>query len=263
MSGTRSLVYTSVFRGYDKVFPPRILEDGLDYVIVTDDPELRVAGWKTMVVDPQRIRSQGANRYYKMLAHRVLPGYDYSLYVDGNIRLLGRTSEVLSKFKASRAALGLYRHPSRSSVAEEIKACVAGLKIAASELAQEEFAAYVEDGFADDVGLVETGIVYKNHSHAALDSAMALWWSLYDRYGTRDQISLPYVQWKTRVPCVFQTGSFRDPNPFFGIYPHVGRGRSSSLYGYVSARSYDSVLYRAWLSAWRGKWAVQRWWRHR
>jgi hypothetical protein len=121
----RLLVYTAVFDGYDRVFPPMHPEPGIDHVVVTDDPRMDAPGWRLHIIERSAFGSgKAANLHYKALMHRELPGYDASLYIDGNIRLIGRTSEVFDRFLASGAALGVYRHPKRSTVADEVEACI-------------------------------------------------------------------------------------------------------------------------------------------
>ncbi|WP_456447425.1 glycosyltransferase domain-containing protein [Thiolapillus sp.] len=255
----KALVYTCVLDAYDRVFPPLEPEPGLDYLIVTDDPGLSVDGWRTLTIDAKRFTSvQQANRYYKMLMHRELPGYACSLYIDGNIRLLGRTSEVLEGLVASGAALGVFAHPLRSRVADEIKACVQQGKTRPGDKTGAEMDYYRQHGFTDDAGLVEAGILLKNHLHPGLDRAMRLWWALYRRFGSRDQISLPYVLWRTSLPVMIQSYSFRQSNAWFGLYAHRKDPRASRHYAYVQARAYDSMGYRALLSAWHASWRLRR-----
>lgn len=256
----RLLVYTCVFGGYDLVLPPVRSEPGVDYVVITEDASLRVPGWRTQVVDATVFRTAKApNRHYKMLAHRLLTGYDASVYVDGNVRLLGPLSPLVEAFLHTGTALGVYPHPLRHSVAEEIATCESVGKLAGNELATEELASYRADGFRDDVGLVETTVLLKNHAHPQLDAAMALWWSLFERFDTRDQFNLPYVLWRTGLPCHWHSRSFREPNPYFGIYPHLRARHVPARYTYISARAYDSVFYRALLGGWHAKWRLQRW----
>ncbi len=254
----RLLVYTAVFGGYDRVFPPLHPEAGIDHVIVTDDADLSVPGWRTHVITPGALGpSKTANLQFKALMHRELPGYDASLYIDGNVRLLGRTSEVFTRFLDTGAALGVYRHPLRDTVAAEVEACIAAGKADAVKL-RAELADYRAEGFADDQGLIEATILLKNHRSPELDPAMGLWRDLFQRYQTRDQISLPVVVWKTGLSRAYHEGSFRDPNPYFGLYPHRGAAPVPALYADLSARAYDSPAHRLLLRAWEGSWALRR-----
>jgi hypothetical protein len=255
----RFLVYTCVFGGYDRVYPPIRPEPGLDHVIVTDDAGLRVPGWRTQVVDMAPFATpKAANLYHRALIHRVLRGYDAALYIDGNMRLLGPTSRVFGPFLVSGAALAAWRHPQRSTVAAEAEACITGAKVPDPARIWAELAEYGAAGFPDDQGLFETGILLKNHRVAALDPAMALWWELYARHLTRDQISLPFVLWKTGLSRHVLPGSFRDPNPYFALYPHARAKGVNPLYAHVSARSHDSLLHRALLGGWHATWALRR-----
>lgn len=253
------LVYTAVFGGYDRVFPPMVSEAGIDHVLITDDPAMQVRGWRTLAIDPAAYGSpKAANFHYKALIHRELPGYDASLYVDGNIRLIGRTSEVFDRFEASGAALGVFPHPLRDNVADEVDACIAAGKGDAEKL-RAEYAAYRAEGFADDQGLIEATILLKNHRSPQLDPAMGLWRDLFSRFQTRDQLSLPVVKARTEVALAYHPFSFRDPNPWFGLYPHRGAKGVPPLYADLFARSYDSAPRRVLMKSWQGWWAVRRW----
>lgn len=252
------LVYTAVFGGYDRVFPPVVPEAALDYVLVTDDPALKPAGWRVLLVDPAVYgSSKAANLHFKALMHRELPGYDASLYVDGNVRLLGRTSEVFAKFLATGAALGVFRHPSRDRVADEVESCINGRKGDPATL-RAEYAAYREEGFADDQGLIEATIILKNHNAPDMDPAMGLWRDLFSRFRTRDQLSLPVVKARTGFSCAYHDFNFRHPNPWFGHYPHRGAAGVRPLYADVFARAYDSAPHRLMLRAWQGWWTLRR-----
>lgn len=252
------LVYTAVFGGYDRVFPPMVAEPGIDHVLITDDPAMNVGGWRTIVIDPAVYGSpKAANLHYKALMHRELTGYDASLYVDGNIRLKGRTSELFDRFEATGAALGVFPHPKRDNVADEVEACIAAGKGEAAPL-RAEYDAYRAEGFADDQGLIEATIILKNHRAPDLDPAMALWRDLFSKHRTRDQLSLPVVKARTGVSCVYHEFSFRQPNPWFGLYPHRGAKGVPALYADLVARGYDSVPHRLAAGAWRGWWSLRR-----
>jgi hypothetical protein len=255
----RLLIYTCVFADYDRIFPPVKIDPEIDYIAITDDPNLNVRGWRIKVVDIRGFGSaRAANRYYKMLGHRVLTGYDAAMYVDGNIRLIGPISRLLVEFLQTNAALRVYRHPKRGSVAEEVAACIEVGKVSEPARLRAELDAYLSAGFPDLQGLVEAGVLLKNNNHPDLDGAMELWWTLFQKYDSRDQISLPYVLWKTDLPCDWLHRSYRTPNPYFGVYPHIAAKGVPRLYTYIAARSYDSIWHRLMLTIWHGKWSLQR-----
>jgi hypothetical protein len=255
----RWLVYTCVAGGYDRVYPPLVVDPDTDYVIVTDDASLQVPGWRTHAVDASAYPTpQLMNRYFKMLAHREFKGYQASLYVDGNVRLLGSLRPVFQPFLSSGLPLKFFRHPKRHTVASEIAACIQRGKVQDAGRLHAEWEHFQADGFADDAGLVEATILLKDHLSADTDLAMALWWSLYQQHQTRDQTSLPYVLWKTGIGYAHHDFHFRDPNPYFGLYPHCGAAHVPPLYSHLSARAYDSVAHKVLLGLWQATWAIRR-----
>ena len=113
----RWLVYTCVAGGYDRVYPPLVRDPDTDYVIVTDDASLKVDGWRTHFVDRNAFTSTRLmNRYFKMLGHVEFLNYEASIYVDGNIRILGGLRHLFDDFQATGRALRLFSHPLRSTV---------------------------------------------------------------------------------------------------------------------------------------------------
>lgn len=257
------LVYTCVFGGYDRVFPPVVPEAALDYVIVTDDAALDVPGWRTHAVDLSRFATpKAANLHYRALIHRELPGYDAALYHDGNIRLLGKTSDLFAPFLETGAALGVIRHPLRSSVAEEVEACISAGKVSDPAPIRAELAEYQAAGFPDDAGLIETTIMLRNHRAKGLDDAMTAWNDLYQRHLTRDQISLPFALWQTGADISWRDAlSWRVVNSYFGRYPHRGAKGVRPAYADLVARAYDSTPRKALLMLWHGWWGLRRWMR--
>jgi hypothetical protein len=254
-SQVKRLIYTAVFGDYDRVYPPVRREAGIDHVIVTDRAGMVVPGWTTMAVDGSGFPTHKAgNVHYRALMHRAAAGYDTSLYVDGNIRLLRETSPLFDEFERSGSAFGAYAHPKRSTVAEEARAVIELGKVEDAARVAKEVNSYLADGFPDDITLLQTGMLLKNHRSPELDFAMALWSSLFLKHQTRDQLSLPYVAWKTGLSVHLLDE--RRKNRFFALYPHNGKPGANRPYNHVVARSYDSLFHRFLLKLWRGRW----WW---
>lgn len=256
----KRLIYTSVFGDYDRILPPVRREDGIDYVAVTDRQALSVPGWTSMAVDPTEIGGPRlANRHFKMLAHEIFPGYDASIYLDGNIRVLGNMSEFFARIEGSDAALGLYRHPSRSTVREEVEQCIRRRQVTDASAAFAELKDYRDQGFPDEAGgLIEASILLRNHRHPRLKGAMEEWWRLFRAHQSRDQFSLPFVLWRTGIPTVLFDDSFREPNPYFGWYPHAGAGTANPHYAVLMGKAHGSFAHRVALALWHLKWKLQR-----
>ncbi len=248
----KKLVYTAVFGKHDKVYPPIEIDDDIDYLIITDSTDTVVPGWKTLIVDASNFKNpKEANLFYRALAHRYVNGYDFSLYLDGNIRVISSLKPLFNKFAESDCAIMVHRHDSRISVKEELCAIIEGKKVLNSVNALDEVISYFTDGFTDAGGLAATGVILKNHSDKKLNAAMDLWWSLFESHNTRDQLSLPYVIWKESLSVCWIEENLRGDNPFFCVYPHHYANNVNYLYAVLSAKSHDKLWARRSLVVWK------------
>ena len=253
------LIYTCVFDNYDWVLPPIAPKQNSTHVLITDAQGPAPAGWDRRQVDPAHWGgAAAANRYFKMLGHREFPGFNRTLYVDANIRLLGDSSAYLDTALPGGVAIGLFRHPQRDSVAAEAEACLAQGKSHDADAVAAELAHYAANGFTDQIGLSENTILARRPDAPGLDDAMQMWWDLYRHFASRDQFSLPYVRQKTGLPTHHLEWSFRRPNPYFAIYDHRGRRDINPRFAWIEAKSHDSAAHAIALSAWRGVRALRR-----
>ena len=240
----KRVIFTAVFENYDKVFPALHNVRGVDCVLFTDSPSLRVAGWRTLPVDIRAFASgKAANNHYRALAHWYLSDYDTSLYIDGNVRVIRPTLKLFSEFEASGADLGIFPHPERNTVSEEIAAC-AVLGLAEEDVMRAEYEANADDGFGDDFGLFDCSIDFKNHTSPRLHAAMEHWDRLFQHYKTRNQLSLPYIIWKYGLIVHRMAGNSRKAHDTFHFYPHIKGADTIPLSFIIKARARDWALFR-------------------
>ena len=183
-----------------------------------------------------------ANRCFKFFAHELFPRCDYSCYLDGNLRIIGLLDPLFTAFAKSKSGLGLSRHRFRSRVADEIIACNSFGKLSSLSAAESELKFYQTQGFDDSAPLTENNVLLRWHHHPDLAGAMDLWWECFSKFKTRDQISLPFVRWKTDLNCYMLGYNFHDPNPYFHIHRHRTKLRRSNLLRYCEARKHDSWI---------------------
>jgi hypothetical protein len=259
----RFLVYTCVFGGYDRIYPPIRHEDGVDYVCVTDRPDTVPGGWRAHMVDPSSFASpKAANLHYRALAHRVLPGYDGALYMDGNVRRTRPVHRLMADFLAVGSPLGVFAHPLRDRVEEEASVLLtdgpASHKVRDRSMLLRQLQAIRDEGFPDTGGLIETTVMLRNHRHPDLDRVMQGWADEFARWPTRDQISLPVVLWREGVVPHRLPGSFRDRGSGFHISPHHASPRSTPRYAHVHARAASHPGFKVLLAAWHARWSMMR-----
>lgn len=247
----RIAVYTAFTRRYDFLFPPSARLDGARCVAFVDDESTLVRGW-CLRPFPSAVAGYSprlANRYCKFFPHKILHHTDYSVYIDGNIRIIGNITPLVVEFIKSNAAIGFFKHRQRSSLIQEFNACIQLGKFAKGE--KEKAAAqldlYRQEGMPLDQSLLDNGIIFRCHHHPMLPEAMASEWEQLRHFSRRDQLSLPYVLWKTGIPTKIWNWSFREKNPIFEVYPHRGfifRDLLIFLAAYRKANRYVGAVYR-------------------
>ncbi len=71
------------------------------------------SAWKQIVIDRslpqlQNLDNAGLNRYYKMHPDVLFEDYNYSIYIDGNIKVIGDLTAYINLI--SKAGIAVHRH---------------------------------------------------------------------------------------------------------------------------------------------------------
>jgi hypothetical protein len=222
--GLRTVVYACTHLDYDQIFSPVAKTPGVDFVLFADRRPRLVRGWQWRPL-PEAVRGMSqthANRYAKFFPHRVLPEADCSIYLDANILVLGDLTPLIGEFLASGADIGLFPHRERSSLAEEFEFCRQVGKIPPSDVEKglAQLRRYRDAGLPPDPPFTENAIILRRHGNPALEGAMELWWSELQNYTQRDQLSLPYVLFRSQLAVKLWDWNYKYPNPYFVRYLH-------------------------------------------
>lgn len=220
----RCVVYTCAFPDYDFIFDPLVMTPGVAHVVFGPPTLKRLKGWQWRPL-PKAVDGFSqtmANRYCKFFPHRLFPDADITIYVDGNITVCGDIRPLIEEFIASDADIGLFKHPVRSTLGEELDICKKAGKIRVEEYekADAQIAAYFQDGLPGDYILTQNGIIFRRNDRTNVVAAMTLWWNHMERYVWRDQLSGPYVIWKSQLSVKIWDWIYSKENPFFILYSH-------------------------------------------
>jgi len=184
------VVYTAIFEDYDALIP-HTPSDGVRFICFTDSEELSAEPWEVRVVECA-LGGRRENRRYKILAHNFIDA-DYSIYVDGNVKLLVDPKELVSRYLAG-SPVALFRHPFRACLYDEGNAIAkAGLDDPEIVLAQLE--RYHRAGYPEKNGLHAGNVILRRHIEEVA-RFNELWWQEYSRGCERDQVCLDYALWK-------------------------------------------------------------------
>lgn len=212
------VVYTALFGNDDRLWTPHpSFVHEATFVIFTEKPREEVGTWvdpkrphikhgtaKTSVPQPvweQRIVKPGYDnrksaRYYKTLIPELFDEYEFSIWVDANVRLAVSPIEAVERWLGN-SDIAAIKHLTRSCLYNEAKECIGvGKGSRAKIAAQTRF--YRNEGMPERWGLPSTRCVIRRHNDviAQLNES---WWREIEKYSVRDQISLPYIAWKLGI----------------------------------------------------------------
>lgn len=212
------VVYTAVFGDYDHV-PAVNPEWDCDFICFTDNPRFVSPGWRVVMTQLNGDSPAQANRRYKMLPHKYLASYERSLYVDGNIKLLADPSPLFEKY-IGKGVIAIPKHQDRSCAYAEARLCIKGKRVK-TEIAVQQMSRYEEEGFPENFGMTENGILFRRHHDKNVMALMEAWWVEYCSGGKRDQLSLPYLIWKHKINVAEVIEGPRISTRFFEISLHA------------------------------------------
>ena len=206
-----AIIYTVITGNYDTIKQPLVVEECVEYVLFTNNPEIREAGvWKVVQIPSEQWqgRTERENnillsRKVKMLPHKYLPeGAEWSIYIDADMVIKRPLTELLNNLH-SETLFAAFRHSYCKNVQEEIEDLLAK-NMVQPEQVKEQWQKYVECGFKDDLGISENGLLIRRHNDRLVQKLMQLWWSEYQQGCLRDQVSLMPCMYKANFVPYFQ-----------------------------------------------------------
>jgi len=200
-SSPKIAVYTCVTGGKDEVQPLSSYEDGIDYFIFSDRDCGGISDFQAWrKVEVQRTMSREA-RWHKLHPHKILPEYEVSVWIDGNIDIRVQIKPLIKRW-LRYANMAMFAHPEgRKCIYQEYKACKR-LKKDDLKTMEQQIKRYRADGYPEGIGLSMTGVLVRRHNEPDVKKAMEGWWKEIENGSIRDQLSFNYVAWKQRLKYV-------------------------------------------------------------
>ena len=175
-------VYTYISNKYDELIEPMIIDDKCDYYFISDIPPnpSSLFNWIDIrTIIPQRINNPiDQNRYCKMHGSEIFNEYQYSIYLDGHLQVIGEISKFIAKI--SDIGLALYNHPQRNDIyAEGMAVCNCGMGDA-NEV-KRQLRRYMDEGMPIKYGLFMCGVIVRDNRNKLADKIMHEWFYEYMR----------------------------------------------------------------------------------
>lgn len=196
----RYVVFTVVVGGYDTIKQPLVIDKRFDYIVFSDTPIANPGIWQVRSVEYESDKQWLKARYPRLNTALVLPEYEASLYIDGNIQITSQyvydRCVVLFDEGVEWASI---KHQDRLGMYSEINA-ILGLGWVHDYEVLDWYKFLSTECFQDDKGLYENGIIFRKHT-SNVNKVNSIWWNSIANYTfRRDQFSLMYALWK--VPCI-------------------------------------------------------------
>jgi hypothetical protein len=214
----RIAVYTSVIGKYDRVHrvPEQFTDEAEFYIFSDVDYSHLGYTWRKAGMTERTARRE--SRLYKISPHKYLPEYDYTIYIDGSIKLL-RSPEYLVRRYLTGADIALHNHPWRDCIYKEAKVCIDN-EIVGRVKGLEQIEYMKKDGYPENEGLFENGVIIRANSEK-MRRLSDDWQEIYDKFTARDQLSLAYVMWKHRINCNLIKNCLRGESTEFQYTGHL------------------------------------------
>ncbi len=227
------VIYTCLTGGYDELLQPEIIDNNFDYICFSNDiKEKQISVWQIREIPFETNDNTRLSRYPKLLPHKVLQEYEYSIYMDANIQIIGQEFyDIINKKIEEGVLIAQVPHLERDCVYDEIQ--VAYIKGIVDFQSAHETNKYLKyNNFPKHYGLYENNIILRLHNNDGVMQISEAWWSEYGKYSKRDQFSLMYVYWKNKfsIDILFGTDfNVRNVDFLYFIAKHQGQVRKNIL----------------------------------
>ena len=193
------VIYTSLTGGYDPLMQAAVVDEDFDYICFSNDfQEKRIGIWEIRPVPFLHPDALVLSRYAKLQPHMLLPEYSHSVWMDANIRIVGKNFYDLVRAQIEAGTLAAHInhvHENRDCIYDEIETCLRYGKISLGD-ALTQYTHLRKNHYPRHQGLFENNLVFRRHNDPLIRKFSDCWWTEFLKYARRDQFSLNYIYWK-------------------------------------------------------------------
>jgi len=216
-------VYTAIIGDRDYLSIPHVRPDNVDFICFTDRDDLQDHGiWQIVQVAKEDHEPCLHGKMFKMYPWEYLEGYKYSMWIDANLQITGPIIEQTFREMDNTDDMIVYKHPGWDCIYAEAEA-IKAMKRADSDSIDRQIAAYKKSKFPAEWGMSDNGMIFRKHTKR-LKKLMSAWYRETFKWGNyRDQITLPYVLWKTKTDITRIERPYRTSPDLVAQLSHVDK----------------------------------------
>jgi len=216
------IIYTTIFGGYDDITKPT-LPNNWDWKCFSEENSI------PLYTDNTRNAKK-----FKVLPHRYLQDYEYSIFIDGNMYVVGNVDDLIEKY-LSDSNIAFFDHNKnrmdpRDCIYDEYNAIMNLGKNDPNQnfkdnpqVMYDQVKRYQDEGYPSHNGLITGMVILRRHNEKDCIRVMEDWWTEIKYGSKRDQLSFNYVAWKSNTKFNYMDGDSRN-NEYFtrDTKPHKG-----------------------------------------
>ena len=194
----KKVIYTCITGAYELLDDPFVVSPGYDYVCFTNYDEIQSNVWQIRPI-PEELNGLSEvkkQRCIKINPHKYLPEYDFSIWVDGSVKLRKDVNEFVEN-NCKNSHIFIPTHPARNCIYKEADACIRMKKDTAANI-EPQINRYKKEEFPKNFGLVQSNIILRYHNEPDCIKLMETWWEEVKNGSHRDQLSFDYARWKNQ-----------------------------------------------------------------
>lgn len=216
------IVYTCNFGNYESVKEPLYIDSSVEYLLFTDNKNIRSKNWKIVVVEEKLEDPRRLSRLPKILPHKYLPEHDISVYIDSSLELKAEDVRKMVSECMEGSDIALYKHYLRNCVYDEIEFVMNSTDrvVTNRDLCLKALEKYKSINYPRNNGLFENAFIFRRNTKE-IKELNELWWKEYAIGAERDQFTFMYALWMTKItPNTIKRGKQFRSNDYVNFYKH-------------------------------------------
>ena len=194
-----NVCYTCIFGDSDDLKEPKYINENFDYICFTDDKNLKSESWKIVYINNLNFGEKKNSRYVKILPHLYLSQYEFSIYIDASLTCQDDLNLIKDNIcKDKNCFIYLIPHHERNCIYHEFFGCLQWKKDD-PQIMYNQLLKYHKENFPYNYGLSNNCIICRYHNDNRCIKLMQKWWNEILNGSHRDQLSLFYSIWKTKL----------------------------------------------------------------
>lgn len=194
----KTVIFTSLTGGYDNLPQYVVMDPDFDYICFTNDFQdgSKHGIWEIRKIPYETKDKTRLSRYVKLNPHKVLPEYEFSLWIDSNILIIN--SGIFTRIKSlveDDTLMASIIHPKHVSLYQDAKQCIVDGRDFAW-IIDKQIKHLKANNYPYGIGLYENNVIFRKHNDNLIIKISNMWWNEFVSYSKRDQLSLCYVLWK-------------------------------------------------------------------